>query len=73
MGDGLYPQWQGLLRDLILEVDRPKLREKIQKLEVFMTARLDQLREGSDGHKEQQAIREALLLLGTIKPEPPAD
>jgi hypothetical protein len=68
-----YPQWQGPLRDLMLEVDRPKLREKIQKLEVFMTARLEQLRQGSDDHKEQQAIREALLLLGTIKPGSPGD
>jgi hypothetical protein len=69
MGDGepKYSEWQAPLRDLILEFDRNKLREKIQEVETLIFERLQQLRQESDGRGELQAINDALSLLRIIK------
>jgi len=69
MGDGelKYPKWQAPLQDLILELDREKLREKIQHLETLIFERIQQLGEGSDGRSELQAINDAMSVLRIIK------
>jgi hypothetical protein len=61
-----YPEWQTPLQELILEFDRTKLPEKVQKVEAVVLERLQQLRRGNDGHIEIQAIDDALALLRSI-------
>jgi hypothetical protein len=69
MSDGelKFPEWQAPLQELILEFDREKLPEKIQKVETLIFDRLQQLRQGNDGHSEKQAINDALSILRIIK------
>lgn len=62
-----YPEWQTLLQELILEFDRAKLPEKVQKVETLIFERVHQLRQGNDGRSELQAIDDALQLLRIIK------
>lgn len=64
-----YPEWQIPLQELILESDRTKLPEKVQKVETLIFERLQQLREGNDGEIETQAINDAVALLRIIKRE----
>ncbi len=66
-GDLKFPQWQEPLRELILEFDREQVLEKLPKVEGLILERLRQLRQGSDGHGEQDAISDALSLLGVIR------
>jgi hypothetical protein len=69
MSDGelKYPRWQAPLQDLILEFDRGKVVERIQKVENLILERLQQLRQGSEGHSEQDAINGALFIIRNIK------
>jgi hypothetical protein len=62
-----YPEWQAPLQDLILEFDREKALERIQKVENLIFERLQQLPQGSDGHSEQEAINDALFIIRNIK------
>ncbi len=62
-----YPEWQGPLEELSLELDREKLAEKIQKVETLLIKRLQQLRQVKDGRREEEAIKEALPNLRIIK------
>jgi hypothetical protein len=62
-----YPQWQLPLQELILEFDREKLPEQLQKVETLIFERLRQLRQGSDGRVETLAIDDALSLIRMIK------
>lgn len=62
-----YPEWQRPFQQLILEFDRTKLPEKLQKVETLIFERLQQLRRGNDGHIETQALNDALVLLRIIK------
>jgi len=49
------------LQDLILEFDREKVLERIQKVEeTLIFEPTQQLRQGSDGHSERDAINDAL-------------
>jgi hypothetical protein len=69
MNDGelRYPEWQSPLQELILEFDREKVLERIQKVENLIFERLQQLPPGSDGDSEQEAINDALFILRNIK------
>jgi hypothetical protein len=62
-----YPEWQTPLQELILEFDRTKLPEKVQKAEAVILERLQQLGQGKDGQNEIQAINDALALLRVLK------
>ncbi len=62
-----YPGWQAPLQDLILEFDREKVLERIQKVENLIFERLQQLRQGSDGHSERDAINDALFIIRNLK------
>jgi hypothetical protein len=62
-----YPEWQVPLREVILEFDREKLRERIQKVETLIFERLQQLSQENDGRTEQEAINDALSILRVIK------
>jgi hypothetical protein len=69
MSDGAlkYPEWQTPLQELVLEFDREKLREKIQKVETLIFERLQQAAQGSEGRSEQEAMNDALSVLRIIK------
>ena len=47
-----YPEWQDPLQELILGFDDEKAREKGQKVESLILARLQKLRPESDGRGE---------------------
>jgi hypothetical protein len=66
-GESKYPKWQTPLQEAILEFDREKLREKIEKLETSILERLQELQLGTNGHSEREAINEALSTLRIIK------
>ena len=68
--DGLKcPKWQAPLQDLILECDRAKLSEKMQRVEILISNRLQQPHEEIDGHAEHAALTEALSVLRAIQRE----
>jgi hypothetical protein len=69
MNDGelKYPSWQAPLQEVILEFDREKLPERIQKVEALILDRLQQLSRGNDSRSEQEAISDALSILRIIK------
>jgi hypothetical protein len=62
-----YPEWQKPLQEVILEFDRAKLPEKVQKVEALIFYRLQQLRQGNNGYMEKQAINDALTVLRIIQ------
>jgi hypothetical protein len=64
-----YPEWQTPLQEVMLEFDRERLQEKIQKVEALICERLQQLSHRGDGRREQQAINDALTILRIIKRE----
>jgi hypothetical protein len=69
MSDGelKYPKWQAPLQEAILEFDREKLREKLEKVETSILERRQELHLGADGHSEREAINDALSTLRVIK------
>ncbi len=69
MSDGelKYPVWQSPLRELIHELDREKLHEKINKMETLFIERLQQLPREGDGRREEEAIKDALSTLRIIQ------
>ena len=69
MSDGKlkYPRWQAPLQEVIFELNRKKLGDKIQKLEVLILERVLQLQLESDGDSEQEAINDALSILRALK------
>jgi hypothetical protein len=62
-----YPEWQDPLQELILEFDDEKAREKGQKVESLILARLQKLRPESDGRGELLALSDALSVLRIVK------
>lgn len=64
-----YPEWQRPLQEVILEFDRTKLPEKLQKVETLIFDRAQQLRQTNHGQIETQALDDALVVLRVIKRE----
>lgn len=62
-----YPEWQTPLQELILEFDPEKLPERIQKVEILIFERLQQLHGESDGRAEHEALNDALTIVRGIK------
>ena len=62
-----FPEWQTPLQEVILEFDREKLPEKIQKVETLIFERLRQLNTQNDGRVELEALNDALSILRIIK------
>jgi hypothetical protein len=61
-----FPNWQSPLQEAILESDRNKLFEKIQRVEALIFDRLLQLRQDKNAHKEDKAINDAVEIPRTI-------
>jgi hypothetical protein len=62
-----FPGWQVPLQELILEFDRKQLPKRMQEVETLILERLQQLRQQSDGHRECEALNDALSTLRVIK------
>jgi hypothetical protein len=64
----MFPEWQIPLQDLILEIDRAKLHEKMQRVESLIYDRLQQLQAQRDGHvAEREALNDAISVLRVLK------
>jgi hypothetical protein len=69
-GGGLkFPEWQVPLQDLILEYDRARLRDKMQRVEALISDRIQQLHNRIDGHAEREALTDALAALRVFQRE----
>jgi|HubBroStandDraft_6_1064221.scaffolds.fasta_scaffold670782_3 hypothetical protein len=67
-GDLRFPEWQLPVQDAILEFNRERLRDKVQKVETLIYERLQQINGEDDGAQdERQSIQDALEILRTIK------
>ncbi len=64
-----FPDWQCEFEAALLAADPQKLRERLEAAEVAMVLRSQALAHGSDGHVEQQAIRDAIAKLRLIQTE----
>jgi hypothetical protein len=64
-----FPQWQIPLMEAILEFDREKLAEKLQQVESRVFERFQQLRQGTDGASEREALNDALSTLRVLRQE----
>ena len=64
-----FPDWQGEFEAALLDADPEKLRERLEAAEVAMFLRSQALVHGTDGHAEQQAIRDATAKLRLIQTE----
>ena len=62
-----YPIWQTQLQEAILEFDREKLAEKIQKVETLIFERLLAISSDTDHHDERQALSDATTILRGLK------
>jgi hypothetical protein len=62
-----YPIWQIHLQEAILEFDREKLAERIQKVETLMFERLQEISSDTDHHDERQALADAASILREVK------
>jgi hypothetical protein len=69
MSDGelKYPKWQIEFQEAVVELDREKLFEKIQKFETAIFVRLQELSLSNDHQEERQAIDDALSTLRVLK------
>ena len=64
-----YPKWERQFQEVVLELNREKLTDKIQKLETAIFVRLQELQSDSDHHSERQAIDDALATIRVLKKE----
>jgi hypothetical protein len=68
MSDGeLKYKWQSEFQEAVVEHDRKKLFEKIQKFETAVFVRLQELASSSDHHGERQAITDAASSIAALK------
>lgn len=62
----LYPEWQGPLREVLLEFDPERLTEKALRAEALILERLQHLQQSSNHHDERVALDDGLFILKTI-------
>ena len=58
---------QAEFQEAVLELNREKLFEKIQKFETAIFVRLQELASDSDHHSERQAIQDAVSTIRVLK------
>ena len=59
----MYPEWQGPLREVMLEFDAKRLTEKALRAEALILERLIQLEQSGNHHDERVALDDGLLIL----------
>ncbi len=65
-----YGEWQETYREVLVELDRDKLRERIVAAETAISDRLRAIAGSTDHYAERQAMEDALSLLRTLKRDP---
>jgi hypothetical protein len=69
-GDGLNRfEWQGTLREALLELDAEKLRQKVTEAETAIFERLQELSLSQDSSDERRALVDATNTLRVLKKE----
>ena len=63
----LYPAWQYEYQAALVEVDRQKLKQRVEAAETAIFKRLQQLSQNSDDFVEGQVIEDALSSLRVLK------
>ena len=63
----LYPEWQNEYQAARVEVDREKLKGRVEAAETAIYKRLQQISQNSDHHTERQVIEDALRSLRFLK------
>jgi hypothetical protein len=63
----LYPAWQPEYQAALVEVDREKLKERVEAAETAIYKRLQQLSQNPDDSAERQVIEDALHSLRVLK------
>jgi hypothetical protein len=64
-----YPTWQAPLQDTILEFDDESLANKIQKVEILISERLQALSSETDHREEREALAAAKSILRRLRKE----
>jgi hypothetical protein len=64
-----YPSWQTPLQEAILELNLKQLAERIQRVEILISERLQTLSSDTDTRDERQALANAASILRTLKKE----
>jgi hypothetical protein len=64
-----YPEWQQLLQQALVELDRDKLKQRVDAAETAIFKRLQAISRSSDDQAERQAIEDALASLRILKSE----
>jgi hypothetical protein len=62
-----FPRWQAPLQELIIEFDREKLAEKVQKVEALISERLQQPFRSLEDHSERESLEHGLFILRMVK------
>jgi hypothetical protein len=65
--ESLYPAWQNEYQAALAEVDREKLKGRVEAAETAIYKRLQQISQDSDHHTERNVIEDALNSLRVIK------
>ena len=69
-GDGLNRfEWQGPLREALLELDAEKLRQRVTEAETAIFERLQELSLSQDSSDERRALVDATNTLRVLKKE----
>ncbi len=69
MSDMEYPEWQKAYREALLEVNPGELPARIFDAETAIVMRMKALQTSSDGHREREAIQDALSGLRVLQRE----
>jgi hypothetical protein len=69
MSELRYPGWQIPLQEAIFELDREKLAERIQAVEVLIFERIQALSSDTEDNDERQALANAASTLSLLKAE----
>jgi hypothetical protein len=69
MSELRYPSWQIPFQEAIFELDREKLAERIQAVEILIFERLQALSSDTEDNDERQAFADAASTLSLLKAE----
>lgn len=72
-GELKFPKWEAEFHEAVVEFDREKLFEKIQKFETAVFTRLQELASDSDHHAERQAMSDAATTISILRKDKLSD
>jgi hypothetical protein len=62
-----YPEWQGFVRDALVELDGLKLEARVAAAESAILVRMESLSKDNNHHAERLALEDALCTLRVLK------